>query len=371
MYRPALALSVLLCWILPTGSARASALRREMGAFAQKIKALLDEQKRDSIAVGEFTGPPGAGSTSGPGIQQMLIEQLRVLKVSVRKRADMSVKGEYLTVPDNRDKNDERDRVLLRMQAVVRNGRGDTLVTLKGDISSNEDIARVMGATASLQHVPRGDAGDRNQALKRQLVKPAAHLAGTRVLARRGGTYAVEVLVNGKPRRPVLKNGQAFVPLRRGEVYVLRVSNFNKKHEAAVSVTIDGLDVFSFSQDRRPDGQPRFRYYIVRPHRMMKIFGWHRTITQADSFLVTPLAKSALAKRSGTARLLEKGSAAGTITVCFHLAWQGNKPEEEEGARDLGGDATGFGPPRTTKLRPVKRNIGVLREAITIRYTGR
>jgi hypothetical protein len=368
MNRCALALAVLLSCSLPAGSVRASALHKELGAFAQKIKALLDEQKREGIAVGEFTGPAGLGSTSGPGIQQALIEQLRALKVTVSKRADISVKGEYLTVPDERDKKDERDRVLLRLMAVVRNSRGEKLVELKGDIASNEDIARVMGATASLQHMTNADAGDRNESLRRQLVKPAVHLAGTRVQARKGSAYAVEVLVDGKPRRPVVKDGRAFVPLARGEVYSLRVSNGNKKHEAAVSVTIDGLDVFTFSADRRPDGQPRYRYFMVRPYRAVPIVGWHRTNRLADSFRVVPLAESALAKRSGTAGLLEKGSAAGTITVCFHLAWQGATPPEEKGARDVGPDATGFGPPRTTKFRPVQRQVGVLREAITIHY---
>jgi hypothetical protein len=58
----------------------------------------------------------------------------------------------------------------------------------------------------------------------------------------------------------------------------------------------------------------------------------------------------------------------GTLTVCFHIAWQGATPVEEQGARDTG-RATGFGPPVKTNLREVKRQIGVLREVVSVRYS--
>src|SRR5258708_156237 len=93
--------------------ARASDLDKELDGFAGRIKAVVDEQGADGIAVGEFTGPPNPSSSSGPGIQQKLITSLRAQKVTVKEDASLYIKGEYLLADDAKDK--ERDRYLIKL----------------------------------------------------------------------------------------------------------------------------------------------------------------------------------------------------------------------------------------------------------------
>jgi hypothetical protein len=140
----------------PAAGSDPRSLRQALGEFAARIKKLLEEEKQDAVTVGEFTGPAGLDAVSGPGIQKVLIEQLEAQKVVVRRRgAELSVKGEYLLVPDDKkDSDDDRDRVVVRLFAVVRNGRGDNLLSLTGDIRNTDDIARLTGATANLRVAP-------------------------------------------------------------------------------------------------------------------------------------------------------------------------------------------------------------------------
>src|SRR5205807_8945751 len=150
-----------------------------------------------------------------------------------------------------------------------------------------------------------------------------------------------------------------------GDLYEVGVSS-DGPHEAAVSLSIDGLDVFTFSDVKdEKTGRPRYSYFIVGPGQDFTVVGWHRTNDRADSFRVTSFADSAAAK------LLRGSSSVGTITVGFHAAWTGDTPpDDEKGARDAG-DATGFGPPRKTELKQVQRHVGVLRDAVSVRYTRR
>src|SRR3954447_14464170 len=109
-------LPALLAWLWQAGPpARASeALRQEMAGFARAIKKVLDEEKQGAVVVGPFTGPAGLATNSGPGLQQLLIGELQALEVDVRERAELSVKGQYLTVEDDKDK----DGLALRLSAV-------------------------------------------------------------------------------------------------------------------------------------------------------------------------------------------------------------------------------------------------------------
>src|SRR5262249_11918815 len=69
-------------------------LREELRRFAAEVKKLLKDEGQDSIDVGEFTGPPTPKTSAGPGIQQLLIEQLNGSKVHVKEGAGLYIKGE-------------------------------------------------------------------------------------------------------------------------------------------------------------------------------------------------------------------------------------------------------------------------------------
>src|SRR5438105_1355863 len=93
---PALLASLTLAALLAgTASARATAdLRSELADVAKNIKQLLDGRNEDSIAVGQFTGPPNFPTSAGPGITQVLTEELQKVGIQVKQRANLGIKGE-------------------------------------------------------------------------------------------------------------------------------------------------------------------------------------------------------------------------------------------------------------------------------------
>jgi hypothetical protein len=180
----------------------------------------------------------------------------------------------------------------------------------------------------------------------------------------------VEILVAASPegpfeaRAPEVKDGETFVPIRRGEVYVIRLIN-RSEHDAAVTVAIDGLSMFAFSEVKdAKSGAPKYTHVIVDPGKQSDIKGWHVTNEQSDSFQVTEYAKSAAAELN-----LQSGSGLGTITVCFAAAWAKARPADEPEDPTREAAATGRGPRIDQKYTEVVRKIGVLRATVSVRYT--
>src|SRR5205085_2729693 len=133
--------------------------------------------------------------------------------------------------------------------------------------------------------------------------KPTVFIDGTRIKSSKDSLYAIELLVKpykeyekqaAQPRAAQEKDGQAFAPIDRGEIYELRIFNYAPV-EAAVTATIDGLDLFTFSDDRKDDkkdGPPKFSHFFVDPATDGKpgevtIVGWHKTVDpkRKDNFL--------------------------------------------------------------------------------------
>ena len=76
----------------PVSKATASAeLRKGLGEIAKSIKQLLDGRSEDSIGVGPFTGPANFPTSAGPGIQQVLSEELQKVGITVKKRARLGI----------------------------------------------------------------------------------------------------------------------------------------------------------------------------------------------------------------------------------------------------------------------------------------
>lgn len=113
----------------------------------------------------------------------------------------------------------------------------------------------------------------------------------------------------------------------------------------AIRLTIDGLNIFTFSDIRFKDGpkkgDPLHQVYLIKPHAAIAIKGWHRTYESSESFVVTEYAKTAAASLDSKANL-------GTITAAFAAAWpEGQPPPADEPPKKkstTNGDGTGFGP---------------------------
>lgn len=339
-------------------------MRKELVPVAKSICALLDEEGQTTVAVGDFTGPAQLDANFGPGIANDLSAELTILKVTLDKKASLSVKGRYALVEDK--KNTQLRVVKLTIQILDRND--DVKSEFRAEVRDNNTIAQVSGATVAFS--PNADKQTRNEEIQNALEKPSIHLSGTKCSATKDSLFAVELLVKsdpkavGVPRTPIVENGQAFVDIKRNEYYEIRVYN-DAVHETAVEVLIDGLSVFAFSDVKDEKGeQPKYKYYVLDPKKPATIVGWHRTNQQSDSFVVTEYGKGASAKGQVTS------GKTGVITVSFAAA--SNHPAdlpEDDGARNASTNETGFGPPIQTDLTEVQRTIGSVREIVSIRYS--
>src|SRR5687768_16065878 len=98
------AMAAAIVW--PAGAQASEVLRPSLAKIATAVAKIVHSRGADTIAVGQFTGPPNFGSNAGPGIQQILSDELKDLGLQVKKfGAAMGLRGEYLytSVQDGED----------------------------------------------------------------------------------------------------------------------------------------------------------------------------------------------------------------------------------------------------------------------------
>jgi len=224
-------------------------------------------------------------------------------------------------------------------------------------------IAALLGATMEVPPNPVPE--DRERSIRDGIRHPSAHIASTRISAGPKSPFAIEINTgpaNGKMLRPRaatrVEDGQAFLNIKTDERYTITLIN-DAPFDAAVTLTIDGLSLFAFSDN------PAYSYVIVPRHSRGEIPGWYRSNDMAEKFLVTEYAKSAAATRS-----LSPSEDLGVITACFAAAWpvDGNPPPDE-GMEGRAVRATGRGPIVKTDFVEVERRTGKMRASISVRYT--
>lgn len=351
------------------GTVRAGSFREALGPLAEEIKqVVIDDQRQTAIQVGEFSGK--GQLNCGPGLCEDLKLALNKSYPGIcQPHATLVLKGEYEQVPDPR----ATDLILLQVAVTIRDTNGRKIAEKSLEVRDTGVIATALGLTVALPSKANREV--RNQHLQKALKAPSYHVQNTIIRARQNTPYGVEVLVAPvqaaprdvagwsriAPRAPVNRNGEAYVPIAKNEVFALRIHN-DLQRECAVSVAVDGVDSFAFS-DVRQGNLPHYKYHIF-PTGTGVVPGWHRTNQISESFLVTEYGKGAASKVGLPAR-----GKVGVITCRFALAWTGdNPPPEEVGARD-GGNETGFGPAVKSQQKDARRKIGVAREVISIRYS--
>jgi hypothetical protein len=373
LQRTILAYIAGLLLLVPGVTFGSQEMRKEMGELAKGIKGFLDGRNAESIAIGQFTGPANLPTSAGPGLVQVLSEELQKLKVNVKTRAELGLKGEYrLTEVPAENPDDARlgKKVLaLKVQASIEDSFGNSLldVDFQRTVRGADGVAGMIGLTASLD--PKATEIERDRELRKQLTNPAPIITSTVIRSRPESLCGMEMIVNDEPRLPVERDGLAYVGITRGELYGVRLYN-DSDIEMAVSLRIDGLSMYAFSEVRYVDGprrgEPRYSMVILAPHKFVTVPGWHVTNEKTDRFMVMEYAKSAAASLNHTANV-------GTITATFQASWPDGEPapaDEPGRARGQGnGDATGFGPRVDQKYVEVKRNFGVIRDVVSVRYT--
>jgi len=348
-------------------------LRRELGELAQSIKGFLDGRSVQAIAVGQFTGPANLPTSAGPGLVQVLTEELQKRAITVKARAEIGIRGTYklteVPAANPEDARLGRKVLALKILATIEDSFGNSLVDVDFErtLRGAEGVAGLVGLTASL--APAATEIERDRELRKQLVAPQPSISVSTVRSRAESPYGLELIVEGVPRGASDREGLAYAEIRRGETYAVRLIN-DSDLETAVQLKIDGLSMYAFSELRVLDGprlgDPRYTAVILAPHKSLVIPGWHVTNEKSDTFQVMEYAKSA-------AGGLNQTSGVGTITASFQASWPTDQPppaDEPGRSRAPGaGDATGFGPRVDARYEEVKRNLGVIRDVISVRYT--
>lgn len=359
-------------------------LRGVLTELAEDLSKLLTGQNKSDIAIGQFTGPANFPTSGGAGIVQTLTEELQKKNIQVKTRAELGVKGSYklaeLPAENEDDARLGRKVLAIELEVVVEDAFSKPLgnFTFKRLIRGEATITQLIGPTAALP--PDGTEIDRDQVLRRAVIDPPKPaVQGTIIRSKPDSPYALEILIADQPRRLENKDGLPFVAIRRNEKYAVRFIN-ETEYEAAVRLEIDGLSMFIFSELRQPallngkanprKGEPLYTTVIMPPKKNGKagtivIRGWHVNNKVTDEFLVTEYAKSAPGSLNQVTNI-------GTITATFQAAWEdGTRPPPGEPGKRRGGtgDATGRGDRIGEVYQEVVRNLGIIRDTISVRYT--
>ena len=357
MIRLHLAFLTLALLAFPS-SMQAASLEESVADVVVKLTKYLESKNEKRISIGQFVGPPQLSATSGPGISKVFHDEFAKHGIEVQRRCNIGLRGEFSLV------NAVEGQLAVRLNCSLVDPLGQVLTDFSVDaqlVDKHQDIAQLTGATTTLhpEDLPREQSSD----LKESLLGPTIHLtSGTKCSAGSESPYQIEIVAAGRPLTVDVADGLGFVKLNRGQTYRIRLYN-NSNFDAAVQVTIDGLNVFSFSKIRNPTtGKPRYSVYVVPARRYVELIGWHRTNEVVDSFLVTSYAESAAAT-------IDHQQNIGTITAVFAAAWPKNgDPPLDEDMIGRGGNATGFGPPVEQVVQETERQIGQMRASISLRY---
>lgn len=360
-----------------------------VSAIAQPIADIVKPLNFHEIVVGSFEDEFDLNRTGGVSIQKLLIAELEKREVHAVRSGEVRIKGRYAeftgqTELTAADVTRSIPVARIAFQVVRKNGQvlldSEKLVErdrLKFVVTNPGDVVALLGPNGTIQPPDaKDDISDRDRRLRDSVdndkVAGNIQIVGTRIVPK-GSPYALEVLVarqvgdkapakeSYQPRGVELRDGLPFIKLEPGEVYAIRLYNL-AKHDLGARVTIDGLSMFAFRDEKADSNQS----VILPPNSFGEVLGWYRTAQKSDTFLVRDYASG----RAG--ELLKNLSEVGSITVAFHAAWEKDRPGDEPAFDSRSGSVeTTGGAPIDAPYKTVNRSIGVLRAALTVRYDKR
>jgi len=323
------------------------------------------------VVLGQFTGPPATASSAGPGINEILKEELGKNGIKVRRRAQFGIEGKYVL------STDAGGRPVAKIIGNIVDKTGAVVTDFVDhiepvNVNGTETLAVLFGGTASLP--PSQPTRQRERTLLTSIQSPKVPLDQESVKASPASPYAIEIWAYRGPLEPgqdprtlpyepcpiTNDDGMAIVELNKEEFYAVKLIN-RSNLDAAVSLSVDGLSMFSFSETKYP-------YLIVGASKSGIIYGWYISNTTSDAFQITSYAQSAAQELNANL------SHVGVITATFRAAWpedQAPPPDELAAqfvARGKGDEATGRGPELSQEYKEVRRQVGVIRDVISVRY---
>jgi len=349
---------------------------------------ILKVANGQDVSVGQITPTGLPDANGGPAIVELLKQELeRVRPGSVRRTGAFEVKGDFNLAPHpDLTEAGLGQKVIRLLFRIVDTATGEeNNLRLTRFLRDNTTIARILGVSGPLPLDPAKDQHDqrreRNKAIQENLRNPKAFIDQkdpSRNSSTSDSPYQVEILAgplgDGKarptePRTARLAEGGAFVDVKRGEVYEVRIYN-RSPEEVAVRLFIDGLDMFHFSDDRDPKDptRPKFDYLIIPPGTkenpsVQEIAGWHKSIQGKENFLAFLV--TAYGKGAASGQGIAASGPIGVIQVQFSRC----HPMLPGAQRRSGGNETGKGPPREVGQTEVAREIEPPIDVVSVRYT--
>lgn len=340
-------------------SAEESAQRVAIRNLANDIKKILEKHGNPRVAVGAFTGSVDLAASGGPGLQKILKEELG--KAGVLEGGEnfsYEISGRYQPVKHP----DSKLNVIKLSVLLTERETGANLAEMPTSfvLPTDADVSAIHGANISGS--PLSGSIAISAAIDRAKDTSQFEVMGSE-LRGKTGRYAIEVIVkeNGAyVSRPITVEkdgplkGRPIVDLRNAEIYGVRLIN-KSDIEAAVDLRIDGINCFAFSGSKAT-------HWLVAPRSHLDILGWQLNEKVAIEFKV----ESKFPDTAAGKLKLMPSDAIGMITAAFSAAWtlEATPPEDES----LVSRGTGFGEKIEFQNRKVERNIGKVRDVLSLRY---
>jgi hypothetical protein len=355
-------LAVVLCLLGFVRKAHADELLDQgLAKMAKEIKSFLAVEKLPSkVIVGDFSGVPKLKASGGVEISRSIQTQLEACGVTVSDDADTQVMGKFKMVEKRQHPQDAFDSLALEILATVLDGDGNELAVLP--ISVFGSVVLQISGASGVEIPPTMPEAQRQQKMIEQVKTPPTNTDQGKTKPTATSPFGVEILVvkgNRLEKRPATLDSQkrANVDLHQGEEYVVRLHNM-ADFEAAVSLTIDGVDMFVDATDAPPNSR-----IIVAPGKFADVPGWYISKTNTKAFQIGGYEQS-------VARRIGNSTGIGTITAAFRASWDPNGPcpADEPGGAPKGGKATKQGRDLEKNYQMVIRDFGDVRAVVSVRY---
>ncbi|MFM7074004.1 MAG: hypothetical protein ACKO38_19630 [Planctomycetota bacterium] len=356
---------IVTCHRIAWGAEKVSSQRAALREIAADIEHILARIKGGNgappaVAIGAFSGSVDIAGSAGPGIQTILEEELRNTKVPVNINAyHYEISGRYDAI---RHPGNPKLQVIKLTVSLTEKDTGEPLAEqpTRFVLPADVDVPAMQGAIIS--GPPLSTPNAISDAIDHAKTTPQFEVVGSELRGKKG-RYAIEVIVKEKGAyvsRPITVEkdgplkGRPIVDLRNAEIYGVRLIN-KSDIEAAVDLRIDGINCFAFSKSKAT-------HWIVAPHSQLDILGWHRDAKAVIEFKVESKFPDTAA---GKLKLIPS-DAIGMITAAFSAAWTLESPPPED--ESLVSRGTGFGEEIAFQSMNVQRNIGKVRDLLSLRY---
>lgn len=359
-----------LSW-MQIAAAEVDPLDEGVSRLATAISAFFEKQKLTRTTT--VSGVVDQDSGSDAAIYEKLLAELRNASnkfTIARSEVIINVRKVHDQLPTPADPNGDQ-QIALKLTAEIRQRRSDVVIANISIPIFGRSALLHLNPTVALSTSLNVSEKQRQQEFVNALDNPSTTFLNNQVLPKVASPFGVEIRVvkerkkvNGasvvsrsESCQPADVDGLAFVTLKKGDEYLVRLYN-RENFEVACGLIIDGLSMFAFSQEVEADSK-----VIIPPGGSIDVPGWYVTSELTDAFEIGQYAKSAAAAKEIPM------TRTGTITVSFHACWEPQKsPPPDEAIGKSADNATIRGRRIEQQYKVVPRVIGRERAFVTVRY---